>query len=168
MAHSLLAELEIRQGHPDQALDRLQPFVDRVYSFGSPHDYRPVLAWAYLESGRIDRAEEVVGEAVRLAATTHSLLDLVPWLRMQGMVLARQQRWEEAERVFAEAVSVPRSLPYPYAEACALYECGAMYSTKGEPDQAHERLEEALAIFQRLGARKDVERTDQALEMFGP
>jgi hypothetical protein len=38
-----------------------------------------------------------------------------------------------------------------------------MYSQKGEQVQGRERLEEGLAIFQRLGARKDVERTEQAL-----
>jgi hypothetical protein len=34
---------------------------------------------------------------------------------------------------------------------------------KGEPQQARSRMEEALALFQRLGAGKDVERTEQAL-----
>jgi len=33
----------------------------------------------------------------------------------------------------------------------------------GEPEPARERLEEALAIFQRLGARRDSARVEQAL-----
>ena len=46
-----------------------------------------------------------------------SKLALVELLRMHGMVLARQRRWDEAERAFEEAVSVAGSVPYPYAEA---------------------------------------------------
>jgi hypothetical protein len=38
-----------------------------------------------------------------------------------------------------------------------------MHVAKGEPGPARERLEAALAIFQRLGARKDAERTERAL-----
>jgi hypothetical protein len=32
-----------------------------------------------------------------------------------------------------------------------------------KPEQARKNLEEALGIFRRLGARKDVERAEQAL-----
>ena len=40
---------------------------------------------------------------------------------------------------------------------------------KGEPGPARERLEAALAIFRRLGARKDVERAKQAIvDLHGP
>jgi hypothetical protein len=38
-----------------------------------------------------------------------------------------------------------------------------MHAQKGEPELARERLEAALAIFRRLGARKDVERAEQML-----
>jgi len=35
-----------------------------------------------------------------------------------------------------------------------------MHASKGEPERARERLKQALAIFGRLGAKKDTERTD--------
>jgi hypothetical protein len=54
-------------------------------------------------------------------------------------------------------------MPYPYAEARALYEYGMMRCRQGEPRSGRERLEAALVIFRRLGAQKDVERTEQAL-----
>ena len=40
---------------------------------------------------------------------------------------------------------------------------GEMHLQRGEPPQARERLEAALAIFRRLGARKDIERVEQML-----
>ena len=45
----------------------------------------------------------------------------------------------------------------------ALYELGSMLSRRGDQDRAWERLREALRIFERLGARLDMERTEQAL-----
>ena len=54
-------------------------------------------------------------------------------------------------------------MPYPYAEGRLLHVYSEMHAQKGEPEPARERLEAALAIFRRLGARKDAERTEQAL-----
>jgi flagellin-specific chaperone FliS len=79
------------------------------------------------------------------------------------MILARKERCEEAERSFAEAESLARSMPYLYAEARALHEHGKMHLQKEDGESAQKRLEEALEIFRRLGARKDVEQTEQAL-----
>jgi hypothetical protein len=53
-------------------------------------------------------------------------------------------------------------MPNPYTEARVLVELGLLDRQEGEADQARDRLQEALAIFQRLGARKDIEWTKQA------
>jgi len=71
-------------------------------------------------------------------------------------------------------VSLARSMPYPYAEARALETHGMMATRKitqrvsgfeGEPEHGRQRLEQALAIYRRLGAKKDVERTEQVLAL---
>jgi hypothetical protein len=54
-------------------------------------------------------------------------------------------------------------MPYPYAEARLLHVYGLMHAQKGGPEPARERLEAALALFRRLGARKDAERVEQAI-----
>lgn len=77
--------------------------------------------------------------------------------------LTQQGNSEEAESKFAEAISMARSMPYPYAEAVALLEYGLLDIARGQPNQGWERLREASAIFRRLGARKDLERTEQSL-----
>ena len=122
-----------------------------------------VLAWAYLELEELDRAEEAAARGLTIAEERHVRLYMPDVLRVQGMILTRQERWEEAGNAFEEAVSLARSMPYPYAEARALFEHGLMRSQKGEQQPGRERMEEALAIFQRLGARKDVEQAERAL-----
>lgn len=79
------------------------------------------------------------------------------------MVALRQQYWEEATTALEEGVALARSMPYPYAEGRLLHVYGQMHIQKGEPALARERLEAALAIFQRLGARKDIEQVEQAI-----
>jgi tetratricopeptide (TPR) repeat protein len=83
------------------------------------------------------------------------------------MLLTMREQWDEAAQTFVEAVTLPRSLPYPYAEAQALYEWGRMLAAAGKPTQARKRFGEALTIFQDLGAQPYVERTLQALQFLG-
>lgn len=107
------------------------------------------LAWAHLEGGDARRAAELSVRAVDRARKTGEILALVDALRVLGMVFTKQGQREEAGAVFHEGLALARSLPYPYAEARILVEMGA--------------LDEALAIFRRLAAAKDVERVEQSL-----
>jgi hypothetical protein len=65
--------------------------------------------------------------------------------------------------VLAEAVSLAATLPYPYAHARGLYEWGRLCIRRGSLGEAQGHLEEALAVFRRIGAQPFVERTEQAL-----
>jgi hypothetical protein len=77
-----------------------------------------------------------------------------PAIRCLQRLLRRLEPQQEAAAVLEEGLELARSLPYPYAEARILAEL--------------DRLEEALAIFRRLGARKDIERTEQELAALEP
>jgi tetratricopeptide (TPR) repeat protein len=163
-AQSLLAERDLLQRQPRVALARLEPLLDRL---GGEDQERtvllPTMAWAQLEMGHAVQAEELVMEAVARATSQHHRLALVEALRVQGMVATRREQWEEAADSFGEAASMARIMPYPYAEARALYQYGLMHIHHAKPKPAQEQLEAALAIFQRLGARPYVKRTEQAL-----
>jgi tetratricopeptide (TPR) repeat protein len=143
---AFLAELDMVQGHPDLAVDRLQPLIEvEDANLGL---LLPNFAWALIEAGETEKAADA---AVRAVARTRGQepLNLVDALRVQGMALRQNGRDEEATAVLEEGLAVARELPYPYAEARILEQMG--------------RTEEALAIFRRLGAQKDVERTEEAL-----
>jgi len=122
----------------------------------------PRLAWAHLELGDADRATEVAEEGVGRARAQGHRIALADALWVRGMVAARQGRWEEAAAALDEGLEVARAMPYPYAEARTLEAYGRMSLSRGEPEAARERLGAALAIFDRLGARKDAERVGQA------
>jgi tetratricopeptide (TPR) repeat protein len=79
------------------------------------------------------------------------------------MILARLGRVEQAAAALDEGLALAPALPYPYGEARLLAVYGRLNAQAGQPEQARDHLAAALAIFRRLGARKDVERTEQAL-----
>jgi DNA-binding SARP family transcriptional activator/tetratricopeptide (TPR) repeat protein len=162
-AQRLLAERDLAAGQPEAARARLHPLLDALGG-QEPHAFPPpVLAEAYVAIGDTDRASELVEQRVRRFRDQDHKRALALWLRVQGMALVQQRRWDKADRVFTEGTSLAHAMPYPYAEGRVLQEYGRMLAIRREPEQGRILLLEALALFQRLGARLDVQRTKQAL-----
>lgn len=163
-ATHFLAQLDVLSGHPDRAIARLNPLLDRPgLEELDVTLILPCLAWAHLERGEPTRAQELAANALERARRQGHVLARVDGLRVLGMALTRRECWAEAERVLEEGRRLAHSLPYPYAEARALREQGILDERTGESERAEERLAQALAIFERLGARRDVEQTERLL-----
>ena len=81
------------------------------------------------------------------------------------MVEMRRRNDDAARRVFEEGLHRARAMPFPYGEARLLLTSGLLDQQCGHEVQACEALEEALGIFQRLGASKDVEQVRMAMRM---
>jgi tetratricopeptide (TPR) repeat protein len=160
-AHSLLAEKDLLQGRSDAALARLEPLLDRPQA--AEHLNLLTVTWAYLEQGDLVRAQYMMTRAMTQATVWQDRTWKGETMRVQGMVQSRQGEWAGAAHSFEEALSLARSMTMPYLEGRILYEWGRMYAAREAPQQAQERLEEALVIFRRLGARPYIERTEQAL-----
>jgi adenylate cyclase len=160
---SLLAELDILTGRPQEAVRRLE---DLVAAEDVPPYVQSVLAWALLETGAVGRGAQVVAEALHGAQVIHDHLDLVQGLLVHGMVLMRRGATHEATSAFNEGLEIARALPFPHVEARLLVQMGLLEQQRGNPVGARARLEEALLIFRRLGAKKDVEQTEDMLRQF--
>jgi Tfp pilus assembly protein PilF len=123
------------------------------------------LAHAHLELGDVAAAQEAVAEALTRARSASFRFHLVDALHVQAMVATRQHHWSEAEQALEEGLTLAQRMPYPYAEGRLLHVYGEIHFQKGEPHLTRARLEAALAIFRRLGPRKDAERVERALAM---
>jgi tetratricopeptide (TPR) repeat protein/transcriptional regulator with XRE-family HTH domain len=164
LANRALAERDLLEGRAEEARARLEPLL------GRPDQRRmeaievlPMLAWAHLELGHEDRAETLVTEADARARKEYNWLALVDALPIQSLLATRRRQWREAEAALEEALRLTRAMPYPHAEAKALYVYGQLHMAKGEPEQARKRFEAALAICSRLGERLYAEHIEQAL-----
>jgi tetratricopeptide (TPR) repeat protein/transcriptional regulator with XRE-family HTH domain len=168
-AESRLAEMDVLQDRPAGAIARLgrRPDLSELTSF-----YEIVLlsalAEAHADTGDAAGAEEVADLALTQARRTRNRVDGVEALRVRAKILSMRGCPEEAAAALAEALSWASPMPYPYAEARLLHEYGMLHLREGEPERARKRLSAALGIFGRLGAKKDAERTEQALRALDP
>jgi len=86
----------------------------------------------------------------------------------KGMLATARQDWGTAAESFDRAIQINRQYQLPWDEARTLYERGLMYLArggKGDREKAHEDMDEVLAIFQKVGAKKDVEKVLRKKEM---
>jgi tetratricopeptide (TPR) repeat protein/transcriptional regulator with XRE-family HTH domain len=167
LAVVLLAESELLEGRAKAARARLQQALDSpgLKEETDAAEVRAALAWAWLELGDATRAAKLVTEAIRLAEQGGYRRVLLEALRIRGMVMTRQRRWEEGRRSFEGVLALTDRSTYPYARARALLEYAKMLIQQDDRRQAQARLREALEVFEGLGDRKDVERTQQALAL---
>jgi tetratricopeptide (TPR) repeat protein len=166
-AHRLLAEQDLAAGDAERALARLQPLLAGLGP-EAPHAFPPpILAEAYLGIGDVARADAVVTERIERFRRQRRGRSLTHWLRTQGKLRVQQERLDEAQEAYAEAASLARTIPYPYAEAAALHESAILRMRQGEAKQARKHLEEAVAIFRHVGARPNTEQTVHALHQLG-
>jgi len=131
----------------------------------------PVLAELYLRMGKPDKAAEYVDRGFELLKPDKSWYGLpAPMYLAKGMLAAARKDWGTAAESFDKAIQINRQYQLPWDEAKTLYERGLMYlahGRKGDREKAHEDLDEALAIFQKVGAKKDVEKVLRKKEMLG-
>jgi tetratricopeptide (TPR) repeat protein/transcriptional regulator with XRE-family HTH domain len=163
-AERLLAEIDVLEGRPGAAIQRLESLLDRP-GLEELHvtQFLPTLAAAYAESGDAAQAEHTLVEAIRRANASNQLPVLAGALMVRGRLRAGEERWAEAEADFAETVRLARGMPDLRLEGHGLFEWGTMLAKRGERSGARERLNAALAVFERLGAERSIERANEAL-----
>jgi transcriptional regulator with XRE-family HTH domain/tetratricopeptide (TPR) repeat protein len=164
-AQGALAERDLLDGRPDAATSRLEPLLDRPGQQEGVVTYLlPLVAWAALDRGDEVQAAAVLDECLARAVPERILLGQVDALRVLAALRLRQNRRQDAEAALNDALTLSRALPYPYAEAKALYVYGQLHSTSGEPAQARGRFKAALAICRGLGERLYADRIERALD----
>jgi tetratricopeptide (TPR) repeat protein len=152
MGYSLIAERDLLAGRAETAPAYLEPLLDRPgLEERQALFILPQYAWALLDLGHEPEAEARALQSCERARARHQHVWLVDGLRVLAMVRLRQARWEDACALLEEAIKLCRAMPYPYAEAKALYVYGQLHAARGEPRQAREHYEAALVICERLG-----------------
>jgi tetratricopeptide (TPR) repeat protein len=129
----------------------------------------PVVAELYLKIGQPERAAEDVDRGFELMKPDQNWYGLpAPVHLARGMLVAARKDWEKAIDSFGKAIEINRQYQLPWDEARTIYERGLMYLARGgrgDHEKAHEDLDEALAIFQKIGAKKDAEKVLRKKEM---
>jgi len=165
----LLGELFMEMGSYDEA----EEYLGESYSiFERAADANLQFFWAsppllklYLKKGEIEKAKELVGKICEYAPKTRNRLSATEAEMLKAMLLREQKNWEQSIQHFEKSLRECKSLnlqrwnlPW-FAEL--LYEYGLMYlerNEEGDKEKAYSLLNQALEIYQKIDARKKIEK----------
>jgi tetratricopeptide (TPR) repeat protein len=146
----LLAEADLLADRAEAAQLRLMSFLQT--DLLAPADSNALgalllLAWSERDLGRHAQAEARL-EGVLATARPFVRVDA---LRVRALIATYRERYQEAANDLDEAIALCQAMPYPYAEAKALWIYGRLEVARGDPAAARERFTAALAICDQLG-----------------
>jgi tetratricopeptide (TPR) repeat protein len=122
------------------------------------------LAEAYLETGRLEEAKEMVFRVLRMEvapARPYALYTL-------GHVHDRQGNLAHAATSFAEGIETARANSDPFIEAYLERALGALQARDGRAADGIAHLEAALRLFTEMGLQHEVTETEAALQAARP
>jgi predicted ATPase len=123
------------------------------------------LVWMYIELGMLQEANDLLNTVHEFALEINEE-GLIAWAEtLRGMELRAQKKWKESiehfekSRLEFEHINARRWLTYSFARFF-LCEYARVYlerDQEGDREKAHNLLNQALEIFQKIGAKKEVE-----------
>jgi class 3 adenylate cyclase/tetratricopeptide (TPR) repeat protein len=119
------------------------------------------LVLVLVRTGRIEEAQLVLDHCLDILAKGEDWGGTAGRIAFaRGLVVGAQGKWSDAEAAFDEALAVARRYGLPWDEAEVLHERARMHLDRGAPGdrrQALRLLDETIAIYQRLDAKKHIE-----------
>lgn len=155
-----LAEIDLLQGRPDAALERLEGLVPDEFvdvDDSSLTATLPLVAWAQLQGGDVETALTLAIAAVERAERERALVELLAARRILGMVHATRREWEHAFEAFEAGIDLARRMQYPHALARILFEYSRALELAHRSQDASAAVSEAEAVFSTLGLAADRE-----------
>ena len=125
----------------------------------------PALSRLYLKKGEIEKAKELVAKTHEHVTKTKNRLNISYAEMLKAMLFRDQKNWEQSIQHFEKSLQGYKSLNaqkwhlYQFAEL--LYEYGLMYLDRNEEDdkeKAYSLLDQALTLFQKMDAKKKIEK----------
>jgi tetratricopeptide (TPR) repeat protein len=123
------------------------------------------LIWMLIELGELERANSLLDKLYEFALDIKNS-ELVVWAdARKGMVFRAEKKWDDAIEYFeksireAEALGFRKYRVYEFARMF-LSEYARVYlerNHEGDREKAHSILNEALEMFERMGAKKEIE-----------
>jgi len=150
-------------GELGQALATMTGAWDMCARLGLALDYPAVgadLVRLALASGDMGRARDASAAVTEVAARNE-----VPW--MTGAALRCQGLIEDDAEILQAAAGACAGGSRPLGLALACEDAGAAFARQGRPDRARPLLDQALGIYERLGAARDLARAEATLREAG-
>ena len=127
----------------------------------------PALSRLYLKKGQIEKGKELIEKTFEFAVNSKNSFLIANAEMLEGMLFREQKNWEQSIQHFAKSLQAYRDLDarkwyVPYF-ANVLFEYASMFLVRNEEDdkeKARDLLNQALEIFQKMGAKKGIEKVE--------
>ena len=133
--------------------------------------YSTYLCWTYIELGEIEKTKNLIDDLQKFALKVKDSLLIAIADSLRAMLFRAQRKWKRSIDHFEkslqgfEALNARRWDVYLFAKRL-LYEYARVYlerDCEGDGEKAYDLLNQALEIFQKIGAKQDIERTRSRL-----
>jgi class 3 adenylate cyclase/tetratricopeptide (TPR) repeat protein len=116
----------------------------------------------HAEGGRLQEARKMSEWAKRLAETVKSDAGLAMASQAEAALLVAEGNGKGADEAYLKSLGLWEKAGWPYYRAKALVAYSEALAQEN-PEESRKRLEQAAAIFRKLGAKRDIERTEARL-----
>ena len=125
------------------------------------------LAWTYIELGEVEKAKTLIDNLLKFALEVESEQRIANAYALTAMLFRAQRKWKKSIEHFEkslqehDALNARRWNVYWFARMllCEYARVYAERDREGDREKALNLLDQALEIFQKIGAKKDVEKT---------
>jgi DNA-binding winged helix-turn-helix (wHTH) protein/tetratricopeptide (TPR) repeat protein len=160
------ALIESEKGQFAAASDTLAAIESRIHALAEPRlgvAFFSARARIAAEQGRAEDARADFGQAFDIARRTGQAHHLAGLQVNAGLMLARQRRFDEADRLWQEALSVFEQIGDTRGRALCLSNLAASAAARGLDQRADELNQQALDLFRQLDMNSHVARTSYNL-----
>ena len=153
---AVLGFLELSLSNPTAAIERLEPVLAFLDEMGSPEPgiipCVPDAIEALVSLGRLDEAEALLGHLERQGRTLDRPWAIATAARGRGLLTAARGDLTGASSALEQALVEHRRVPQPFELARTLLVKGEVERRAKQKRAARSTLEQALGLFQSLGA----------------
>jgi len=147
--------------------DRQSEIYEKTGQKAWQMNYSHWIAMNYVELGEIKKARDLLDEMHKFAHEKQDKQLIANEDATRAFLLRAEKKWNESVELFEKSLQEYEALHARqwnvYGLAKYLYEYARVYLERDQPadrEKADKLLNQALEIFQKIGARKDVERVE--------
>jgi tetratricopeptide (TPR) repeat protein len=162
------------KGEYTKAKDCFEKMIDTLEKTGAEASQISNYQWPavnYIELDEIDKARTLLDDLHKLAHEKQNKQLIADEDATRAMLLRAEKKWNESIELFEKSLQEYEALGarqwnvYGLAKY-VLYEYARMYlerNQEGDKEKARDLLNQALEIFQKMGAKKDIEKVEAKL-----
>jgi adenylate cyclase len=171
-SHFCLGRLYAEKGDYVKAREQMDKAIEISEKAGAKYYQALICAWGaiqiYIELGETEKAKNLLDNTLKFAIETENKLLIANADALRAMLFCTQKRWKESIELFEKSLKEFETLNarqwYVYFFAkTVLYEYARVYlerDQEGDRQKAHDLLSQTLEMFQKMGAKKDIEKVE--------